>query len=99
MNAKQKAISYLKKKDKEFLEKNLSTLQPMKEDDVLFIFCNKAITIGIKEVFRDLKKSFPKTLQPLGTKKETMIPKWKAIKAIGILIDELEKRHLSTLQK
>ena len=52
-----------------------------------------------QEVFEDLKKLFPKTLQPLGTKKETMIPKWKAIKNIGILIDKLEKRHLSTFPK
>jgi len=51
MNAKQKAISYLKKKDKEFLEKNLSTLQPMKEDDVLFIFL--IIIMFIYELYND----------------------------------------------
>jgi len=52
------------------------------------------IKIAKKEVFDDLKVLFPKTLQPLGTKKETMIPKWKAIKNIGILIDRLKEKHL-----
>ena len=47
---------------------------------------------------RMCKKEFPKTLQPLGTKKETRIPKWKAIMGVRLLIDELERRYLAKSQ-
>lgn len=87
--AKEKAIEILKDKSV--------------YDDDYFEFIHKALDIAIqeskKEVIDELKDNFPKTLQPLGTKKETMIPKWKAIKAIGLLINKLEKRHLLTLKK
>ena len=49
-----------------------------------------------QEVFNELKNKFPKTLQPLVN--NTTIEKWRAIKAIGLLIEDMEKRHLSTSQ-
>ena len=47
-----------------------------------------------RKVFDDLIKTFPDSLQPLGTKKETMIPKWKAIKAVNICIKALKNKSL-----
>jgi len=56
----------------------------------------RLVEIAKDDVFNELVDTFPITLQPLGTKRETQIPKWKAIKAVGILVREMQKRHLST---